>query len=361
MKVIDTICAGILLLASTLASTVTAQQIPGEAATVRTIDVGTARPVLRAIEALRERYHVPITYEEPRYVYAQDLQDISYVHKGPVPRGVNLVAPRAGTIHFQYAEVNGKPQEDITSLIRRLLTEYAAQGGPVFDVRERATPKGTQWNVIPVKARDTSGYFVDQPDILGAPIYIAEAFPLLEAPVIVYGTGEVISALREFVFNDHIWPNFEKLQLNNGSGPALEFRELQPRSTVSIEGIDVTPIPVNHIVPTVGLLVQNEAAAVLFTSDTYSTDEIWETARDTNDLKAVFVDVSYPNELGELAAASKHLTPELLALELEKLRREVEVYAIHIKPMNRDDVIKQVAALDDPRVSIGEIDRLYEW
>ncbi len=175
MKVIDTICAGVLLLASTLASTVTAQQSPGEAATVRTIDVGTARPVLRAIEALRERYHVPITYEEPRYVYAQDIQDISYIHRGPVPSGVKLIAPRGGTIHFQYAEVNGKPQEDITSLIRRLLTEYAAQGGPVFDVRERATPKGTQWNVIPVKARDTSGYFVDQPDILGAPIYIAEA------------------------------------------------------------------------------------------------------------------------------------------------------------------------------------------
>jgi cAMP phosphodiesterase len=193
------------------------------------------------------------------------------------------------------------------------------------------------------------------------PIYIAEAFPLLEAPVVVYGTGEVISALREFVFNDHIWPNFERLQLNNGSGPALEFRELQPRSTVSIAGIEVTPIPVNHIVPTVGLLVQNEAAAVLFTSDTYSTDEIWETAHDTRDLKAVFVDVSYPNELGELAAASKHLTPELLALELEKLRREVEVYAIHIKPMNRDNVIKQIAALDDSRVLIGEIDRLYEW
>jgi cAMP phosphodiesterase len=193
------------------------------------------------------------------------------------------------------------------------------------------------------------------------PIYIAEAFPLLEAPVIVYGTGEVISALREFVFNDHIWPNFEKLQLNNASGPALVFRELQPRSTVSIAGIDITPIPVNHIVPTVGLLVQNEAAAVLFTSDTYSTDEIWEMAHDTKDLKAVFVDVSYPNELGELAAASKHLTPELLALELEKLRRDVEIYAIHIKPMNRDNVIKQIAALDNSRVSIGEIDRLYEW
>ena len=100
MKVIDTICAGILLLASTLASTVTAQQSPGEAATVRTIDVSTARPVLRAIEALRERYHVPITYEEPRYVYAQDIEDVSYIHRGSVPGGVKLIAPGAAQSIF---------------------------------------------------------------------------------------------------------------------------------------------------------------------------------------------------------------------------------------------------------------------
>lgn len=193
------------------------------------------------------------------------------------------------------------------------------------------------------------------------PIYIAEAFPRLETPVIIHATAEVVSALRRFVFNDQVWPNFEKIQLNNGSGPGLEFRELRLRATVNIAGIDVTPIPVNHIVPTVGLLVENRAAAVLFTSDTYCTDEIWKRARDITNLKAAFVDVSFPNELGELAAASKHLTPELLALELKKLNRDVEVYVVHIKPTNRETVITQIAELGDPNVSIGEIDRVYEW
>src|SRR6185369_17727330 len=93
------------------------------------------------------------------------------------------------------------------------------------------------------------------------PIYVAEAFPVLETPVIVYGTADVVSVLREFVFNDRVWPNFEAIQLNNGAGPALEFRELQPRETVNIAGFDVTPIPVNHLVPTVGLLVASETAA----------------------------------------------------------------------------------------------------
>lgn len=193
------------------------------------------------------------------------------------------------------------------------------------------------------------------------PIYVAEAFPLLEAPVIVYATTEVVSALREFLFNDRVWPNFEEIQLNNGRGPALEFRHLHPRATYSIAGFDVTPIPVNHIVPTVGLLVANESATVLFTSDTYTTDEIWQAAVAAKNLKAVFVDVSYPNEMSELAETAKHLTPELLAVDLKKLDREVEVYAVHIKPTNRDTVISQIAALGDSRVSIGEIDRDYVW
>jgi hypothetical protein len=158
-----------------LAANTAARQNAADSTTVRTIDVGTARPVLRAIEALRERYHVPITYEEPRYVYAQDLQDISYVHKGPVPAGVRLVAPRGGTIHFEYPEVSGKPQEGITVLIRRLVAGYAAQGGPVFDVRERSTAGGPEWNVVAVRARDKWGTFVDQPDILGALVSIPEA------------------------------------------------------------------------------------------------------------------------------------------------------------------------------------------
>jgi cAMP phosphodiesterase len=193
------------------------------------------------------------------------------------------------------------------------------------------------------------------------PIYVAEAFNVLNDPIIIYGSVEVITALRQHVFNDHVWPDFEKIQLNNGSGPTVEFRELEARQTLNIAGIDVTPIPVNHLVPTFGLLVQNEVAAVVFTSDTYSTDEIWEVAREAEHLKAVFVDVSFPNEIGELAAASKHLTPELLAVELKKLKREVEVYAVHIKPTNRKEVIRQIAALDNPRVSVAEIDRVYEW
>jgi cAMP phosphodiesterase len=193
------------------------------------------------------------------------------------------------------------------------------------------------------------------------PIFIAEAFVWLESPVSIYGTAEVVSALREFVFNDKIWPDFEKIQLMNGSGPTIRFQTVEPRSTFEVAGVRVTPIPVNHVVPTMGLLVQDDGASVVFTSDTYVTDEIWQVAREAEGLKAVFVDVSYPNELEQLAIASKHLTPQALASDLKKLDRDVEVYAVHIKPTNREQVVRQLADLGNPKVRVAEIGRDYEW
>ena len=193
------------------------------------------------------------------------------------------------------------------------------------------------------------------------PVFVGEVFTLLESTITIYGTAEVVHALKEFIFNDQIWPNFENIPLQNGQGPTIEFRIIEPRQTVNIDGINITPIPVNHVVPTVGLMVQDDGVSVAFTSDTYVTDEIWEVARREEQLKAVFVDVSFPDEFDELAAVSKHLTPRLLASELEKLDREVEIYAIHIKPTNREEVIRQLDRLDNPRILIGEIGRIYQW
>jgi len=193
------------------------------------------------------------------------------------------------------------------------------------------------------------------------PIFIAEAYTSLTSPVVIHATAEVISDLRNHIFNDHIWPDFEKIHLIHKAEPSLRFETIEPRGQFSIGNLAIRPVPVNHTVPCMGLILEDRAAAVLFTSDTYITDEIWERARQTKNLKAVFVDVSYPNELEKLAAASKHLTPQSLAQDLKKLKRDVQVLAVHIKPAGRDQVIKQLTALGDPRISVAEADRVYTW
>jgi cAMP phosphodiesterase len=197
--------------------------------------------------------------------------------------------------------------------------------------------------------------------IASLPIFVADAFQDLETSICVYALPEVISALRSFIFNGQIWPNFEEISLRNGSGPALVFRSVRPGEPFEIEGIRITPILVNHVVPTVGLKLEEPDVAVIFTSDTYVADDIWNAASESEHLKAVFVDVSFPNELEGLAAASKHLTPQTLAAELSKIGRRVQVYATHLKPGSRGQVANQLHELKDHIVSVIEVGRSYEW
>jgi cAMP phosphodiesterase len=193
------------------------------------------------------------------------------------------------------------------------------------------------------------------------PIFISEVFPALTAPVIVHATPQVIDALHSYVFNGDMWPDFTQIPLLNGSGLALEFCPLEPGTPVRLGNLQVTPIPVNHLVPTVGFVVEGRQAGFAITSDTYVTDEIWDAASRLQHIKTIFVDVSYPNEMEALAAASRHFTPRSLASDLRKLAREVPICIVHIKPAYRGAVLRQLAELRDPRISVVEIGRTYEW
>lgn len=125
---------------------------------------------------------------------------------------------------------------------------------------------------------------------------LAEEF---DAPIIIAATRPVIQGLMDHVFNDQVYPNFFKLP--NRERPVLQAQVLEPGKPVTIGHLDVIPVPVNHAVPTVGYVVKDRQSALLYSGDTYETEEIWSVGRTTPNLKAAFIESSFPDELGELA------------------------------------------------------------
>jgi 3',5'-cyclic-nucleotide phosphodiesterase len=105
---------------------------------------------------------------------------------------------------------------------------------------------------------------------------------------------------------------------------------------------------VRHTVPTHGYLVEDEEGAVLFTSDTGPTHEVWDVANRTAALRAVIVEVSFPNRMQNVADVSLHLTPTTLALELAKLKRDVPVYLYHLKPAYVEELRQELAVARFP-------------
>ena len=76
----------------------------------------------------------------------------------------------------------------------------------------------------------------------------------------------------------------------------------------------------NHTTPAVGYLVESDSGkTIVYTGDTGPTDQIWQ-ACDDNVLDAVIVEVSFPNRMTELAIKTGHLTPDLLAQEVLKMK-----------------------------------------
>lgn len=152
-----------------------------------------------------------------------------------------------------------------------------------------------------------------------------------DRPVTVYGTGECLRYLREHVLNDRIWPDFTTLP--NPQSPVLACHEIQPGKEFQVDGLTVKAIKVDHTVPTVGYLISDAQAGLVYSADTGPTQAIWKEAAKLKNLKAVFVEASFPNELRRLARLTGHLTPELLAQEVQKIGRDnFTVYAFHMKP-----------------------------
>ena len=160
--------------------------------------------------------------------------------------------------------------------------------------------------------------------------------------VVLASIASVLDGLRSHIFNDKVYPNF--LKLPSPQQPDFMCRTLEAGKENEIAGLQVTPIPVNHLVPTVGFLIREGSSAFLYSGDTYITDDIWKAAANEPGLKAAFIETSFPDEMGQLAAVSKHLTPALFAREFQKIGRpDLPVYVYHLKPRFREEITKQLA------------------
>ena len=77
-----------------------------------------------------------------------------------------------------------------------------------------------------------------------------------------------------------------------------------PREQFAVAHLRLTAIPVNHIVPTVGLIVSDERTTIALTSDTAATDEFWQWTDRIPQVDVLIVEASFPNSLTKLAEAS---------------------------------------------------------
>lgn len=166
--------------------------------------------------------------------------------------------------------------------------------------------------------------------ITSLPFLVENVFGKKDEAITLYCSKESMSNIKKNMFNNDTWPDFTRIP--EKELPTITFKEIYPEVSFDVEDLVFMPIKVNHIVPTFGFLIVHNNSSIIYSSDTAPTKRLWEIANATPNLKAVFLEVSFGNELEEVARISKHLVPKTLFEEIKKLKKEVPIYLYHMKP-----------------------------
>jgi ribonuclease BN (tRNA processing enzyme) len=189
--------------------------------------------------------------------------------------------------------------------------------------------------------------------IKGLPTFADNLSEDAASPVTIAAIPEVIAGLKSHIFNTAVYPDF--FTIPTAKAPTFVAQIIEAGKSYRVEGFEITPILVNHTVPAAGFIIHDGNAALLYSGDTYQTEELWSMAQRTPDLKAAFIECSYPNSKKDLALISRHLTPSLLAQECRKIgRSDIAIYAYHLKPAYKDQIVRELKELHLPHLRILE-------
>jgi ribonuclease BN (tRNA processing enzyme) len=161
--------------------------------------------------------------------------------------------------------------------------------------------------------------------------------------ITLYSGREVLQDIKKHIFNNRIWPDFSKIP-SPGEG-LLRYHPLSSKIT-SIVGYRIQAVRVNHTVPAYGYLVEDPSGnCLMYSGDSGPTEKIWKTMKGKR-IKALIVEVSFPNVLRKLALLSGHLTPALLKEEIKKMPVLPEkLFITHTKKGYRKAISRELQTL----------------
>jgi ribonuclease BN (tRNA processing enzyme) len=192
------------------------------------------------------------------------------------------------------------------------------------------------------------------------PVWLDNVFQSGVEPPHVYGSPNTWSILTGDLMNDRLWPDLARIAA--AEQPFYVPHLLLDGATVRVAEVEVTAEPLDHVVPTLGYLVDDGDVAAAFVSDTGPTDRIWRVLAGNPRLRAIFLEASFPNRLDWLAEKTKHLTPARAGTELRKLRElnpalTPRIYFVHMKPLHHQEIAAEIAGLGLPLWQLVEAGR----
>lgn len=179
--------------------------------------------------------------------------------------------------------------------------------------------------------------------VAGLPMLVDSVFEkAVGTPLTVYAREETLRAIQDHLFNDVIWPNFARLP--KPDNPVMRYRVCSPGDTVTVGHRDFYAVDVMHSVPALGFTVKNSGGAFAVSGDTRTNQTLWPVLNACEELKLLVIEVSFPDELEQLANDAGHYCPRTLMRDLERLDHRPDIWLTGMKPGEEKRIFEQVVA-----------------
>jgi cAMP phosphodiesterase len=178
-------------------------------------------------------------------------------------------------------------------------------------------------------------------------------------PLVIAGTKQTIAILKKHFFNGLLWPDFTKIPTKRDA--AIVYQVLRPEVVTTVAGFKVRAIMVSHTIECCAFVVEGKDGTLAYSGDTGPTERIWEVLNGLKNLKAMLMEVSFPNSEQHVASLSGHHTPRTLALELKKLHnaKDLPILLYHIKPVFQTEVEREVAKIKGLNLTVPNLGDQY--
>lgn len=184
------------------------------------------------------------------------------------------------------------------------------------------------------------------------PHLILNRFHFDAPPLTIVAATDVLENLSSHVFNNEVWPDFEKFASPYTGKTAIKYAPLKNGKRTLFNDVAFTAVAVDHTVDASGVILEIAGQTIVFTGDTGPTKEIWKRANKMTNVVALITEASFPNDYHQLAMDSGHLSPELLSLELGKIESDAPVYASHRKLPYERKIESEMKNIRDRRARI---------
>lgn len=158
----------------------------------------------------------------------------------------------------------------------------------------------------------------------------------------IHAHGRTLKDLGDGVLNGRVWPELETLRA--AKHLLVELSEIVPGEPFEVGPMTVIASEMVHPVPCLGFLFRRGDASMYIAGDTGSAAIVRDAIAGVDDLRAVVIEVSWPNRLEDLARVAGHLTPSMLQ-EAWPLHPTARVLITHIKPLHRGEVVDELQAM----------------